>query len=666
MKDYDVFLSWTGADRELKDALREYLEGPALGESFACYDSDRDCKGDFREDFAFSMEKAKVYLLLLTPHLFHNPYENPDERFSVVRQELRYAGDLESVGKLNFVILTTVPINAKPTSDMEKFYAAHTAGFSKTYCNLEDLTSAFEKIKKQVGDFLSARQEGKPVPSIQPELPILREAYVEPSAPFIGRKEEFQKLQQAFDEGTQIIVLSGVGGIGKTELSRKFASDSPYLFPQTIVYADDLVPSLENFVVKIKYPTSTYENLSLMMKERQVDYLLSTLMGLKEDTLLLLDNVNALTPFFLKQLRGKFSCRFLITTRADLSTFPEIAGVSYQSILPLSLKEAMDIFSSHYGEEVIDQKRFEEQIYVPYSGNTQAIILTAKMLKEQGISVEDFYSRREEHLQNNLFSHEIHGEEHFDTVSKTLADFFAITKFLDKEGPYKDILALLSGLSIFGIEEKRLKSLLGLQNSNDVILLWKNGLLNRERRGDDYYLKMHSIIAEALNLNGVFPSPKQTEDIRSYLVEKLDDEEFRISSDTLNSLTALLKKQFLSHPHEEKKKENKDSYTIRGNGDEPLDILDVLLDEDNDDPLVLSSNNGMTYTFDQIAVIPYNEKVYAILKPVEEIEGITDDQAVVFYVEEREGGPSTLQVEADEATAVEVFKKYYALLLKST
>ena len=94
---------------------------------------------------------------------------------------------------------------------------------------------------------------------------------------------------------------------------------------------------------------------------------------------------------------------------------------------------------------------------------------------------------------------------------------------------------------------------------------------------------------------------------------------------------------------------------------EKVDILDVLLDEDNAEPIVLTDESGKRYTFEQIAVSPHNDKVYAVLKPVEKIDGINDDEAVVFYVDERPTG-SVLMVETDEKVAIDVFDEYYNLL----
>lgn len=100
----------------------------------------------------------------------------------------------------------------------------------------------------------------------------------------------------------------------------------------------------------------------------------------------------------------------------------------------------------------------------------------------------------------------------------------------------------------------------------------------------------------------------------------------------------------------------------------PIDILDVLLDSSNTEPIVLTDGNGKMIEFEQIAVIPHmvngEKKIYCLLKPITSIDGIADDEVVIFYVDVFDGG-STLKVETDEATALEVYDKYLQLLQDS-
>lgn len=93
-----------------------------------------------------------------------------------------------------------------------------------------------------------------------------------------------------------------------------------------------------------------------------------------------------------------------------------------------------------------------------------------------------------------------------------------------------------------------------------------------------------------------------------------------------------------------------------------VDLLDILLDEDNEEPITLYDENSKPVKFDQVAIIPLDDKLYAILKPLDEIPGVADDEAIVFAINENEVGETTLVVETDEPVAMRVFDEYYKLL----
>ncbi|MBQ3047557.1 MAG: DUF1292 domain-containing protein [Clostridia bacterium] len=64
--------------------------------------------------------------------------------------------------------------------------------------------------------------------------------------------------------------------------------------------------------------------------------------------------------------------------------------------------------------------------------------------------------------------------------------------------------------------------------------------------------------------------------------------------------------------------------------------IDSLFDEDDTSPIVLFNEKGEKVSFEQIAIIPLEERVFAILKPIEKTEGVGDDEALVFEVVEPE------------------------------
>lgn len=93
-----------------------------------------------------------------------------------------------------------------------------------------------------------------------------------------------------------------------------------------------------------------------------------------------------------------------------------------------------------------------------------------------------------------------------------------------------------------------------------------------------------------------------------------------------------------------------------------MDILDILLDEDNHDPVTLTCSDGRRVKFEQVAVIPLCGKIYCILKPADKLDGVADDEAMVFRIDEGEDGCHVLALEEDEKMLRAVGKSYYDLL----
>ncbi len=94
----------------------------------------------------------------------------------------------------------------------------------------------------------------------------------------------------------------------------------------------------------------------------------------------------------------------------------------------------------------------------------------------------------------------------------------------------------------------------------------------------------------------------------------------------------------------------------------PVSPIDALYDEENTDVILLYNEHGEPVAFEQVAVIPREGKVYAILKPVRPMEGVGEDEAFVLSVEVDENGEEYLALTTDEEIIDEVFDVYNALI----
>lgn len=83
---------------------------------------------------------------------------------------------------------------------------------------------------------------------------------------------------------------------------------------------------------------------------------------------------------------------------------------------------------------------------------------------------------------------------------------------------------------------------------------------------------------------------------------------------------------------------------------------------EDDDIVTLHSATGEDIDFVEIAGIAYKGSFYAILQPVELLEGMDDDDALVFKVTKGENGEDKFEIELDDAIIDAVFIEYNRLL----
>lgn len=91
-----------------------------------------------------------------------------------------------------------------------------------------------------------------------------------------------------------------------------------------------------------------------------------------------------------------------------------------------------------------------------------------------------------------------------------------------------------------------------------------------------------------------------------------------------------------------------------------INPIQSILDPRNNENVILFNENNEAIEFEQVALIPYEKNLYAILKPVELMDGIESDEAVVFLMVE-EGNDIYLDVIDDDDTIDAIFDIYNKL-----
>ncbi len=126
------------------------------------------------------------------------------------------------------------------------------------------------------------------------EFVVTHNADIKPVSYFTGRKTELQDLRQRIEEGRKSVLVSGMGGIGKTHICRKLfeeytnkhanSEDIPFCHIGYIEYSSDMGSSLQNC---LKYKEQDNPEQNQEAAWRELEYLAAD-----GKLLLFVDNVN--------------------------------------------------------------------------------------------------------------------------------------------------------------------------------------------------------------------------------------------------------------------------------------------------------------------------------------------------------------------------------------
>lgn len=493
---------------------------------------------------------------------------------------------------------------------------------------------------------------------------------------FEGREEDLSFIEKSYESGTRIIVLWGIGGIGKTTLARQFIVNSKYSCPQEVFFGDEenQEVTFSDLLLKLNYSAETLKKYVFYKTNKFeaqaesvfIDYIRS----LDSNTILFIDNINVLTNELINKLIKNTNCKILITARQFNNT-KQIGAVDYE-VKQLNEEIAGRIFQKIYGNfESNEKDLFESDVYGDFLGNTNAIILVGKMLKTQGLDLNNYVTNKRKHLNDNLFTGEIHEKERpYDTIARNLCEFLNITQALiNNNEDEMNILRVMMLIEQLGIREQYLCNALHLKNRNELIRLECKGLIRCETDlNSNGIITMHPMIALALELYGITCNDSSIKKIvLDYLNTAVHNEGLDKDMKAFTSFERVISKFWdkdkVGESNGVNDKSSSASYKVIPSKGE--DLLDILLDEDNKNPIVLGDEKGRIIKFEQVAIVPYNNELYCVLKPIDAIEGVGADEAIVFVCVPNDNGATVLKVETNEKIKIAVFERYYLLLLEA-
>lgn len=334
-----------------------------------------------------------------------------------------------------------------------------------------------------------------------PKEPFIKKGALSLAGFFTGRDTEIESIHKKFKE-TDTIFLSGIGGIGKSELAKHYAKkyESEY---DAIIFAP-FVNDVQMMITDDNY-VPIY-NFSQYPEEKPNEYFARKMRKLGElcdkRTLIIVDNLDTTDDDNLDKL-FTLGCKMLVTTRAD---FSYVYSNNQMNIDVLT--DPFVIFNEHYKKPLSeDEHKCVDEIIEIVCGHTMTVELLAKQMIAGRVKPEKMLDKLKNGGVSDSGKEKVRtakdGKHAMQSTYDHIQALFDLSK-LDKDE--KHILANLSLIPYTGIYTELFHDWCLLENYDCINRLVVDGWIRQNKDSD--YISLHPVIRE-LELTRL-STPKKT------------------------------------------------------------------------------------------------------------------------------------------------------------
>lgn len=316
------------------------------------------------------------------------------------------------------------------------------------------------------------------------------------TACFIGRESEIDKMHSIL-KNSQLLFVSGIGGIGKTELVKRYANRYRNLY-DTIVFSvfDKNIESLVNDEILINHIEKDETESELDYFKRKIEILKQTVTG---KDLIIIDNFDIDSDDNLETL---FSCpcKFIVTSRMDFRDFnyPQITVDKMESI-----DDVLNLFFV-YNDIVYDTEdaaAIEKLVeYVDY--HTMTVELIAKYLRVSGeapVALFDRFMEKEGATNTKDISVRQRKDRRLrsESVNNHLTTLFDVSGF---EVVEKEAIGSLSLFANIRMKKQKFEEMCPIDNISEKLgQLIRRGWVEYNEKTDK--ISLHQVIQDLIYKN---------------------------------------------------------------------------------------------------------------------------------------------------------------------
>ncbi len=438
----EVFVSWTGDDRDVKNVIVERLHD----EDIKCWDSDEYCTSDYSHECIKAIENCEVFIVIVSDASMKKGY---------VLNEVIKARQLENEGKLNILIYKTT---SSPFTEQFEFQLNHISFVTGNLIQRKEQSGGegnIDLLIKRVKTLIKRRMDGDPEKPFSVNIPKVEGHEITRTGYFVenSRTEALDSIHEAFSR-SNVVVLNELFGFGKRSTIKKYVECHRNEYTTVTMLSNPYGSLREFFLLGLNFTNLNSKYFDEYEGDKLLNKKIEQLEKLDERTMLVIPDIKF-------EKRPDISlCERLQTLKCRIVLITQESAEQYNDIFPvirlgrMTNEHLLELFYHHYphvyDEEKDELKPHLEKFFDEMGGHTKTIELTASVLAhELGVHPED--------IPGYLSMKERDGMELKDRIMSQISSLYKI------EQPSREetiVLVAASLMAVPYISEQKFKELL--------------------------------------------------------------------------------------------------------------------------------------------------------------------------------------------------------------
>ena len=305
----------------------------------------------------------------------------------------------------------------------------------------------------------------------------------------VGREDELDTLYNSMEKSSHILI-SAVGGLGKTELAKALLEriHHTHVSEHTIEYLAWIPYDNHNLCLSIKQAFGMEGDEDDVWNEMQYKA-----EAYRERLLLVIDNIEKPEDdAWLNQL-GSLPCRIIATSRQR-----KLRGFAHTlDLLPLSAEQCRILFYYHYKDLDKNDEALSDIIALT-ARLTIMVVFIAKAAYLEGIDLYSLYRKLVEkgfRLSEEDVSCEHEKMQNDETIIRQMCILFSLVQFTEED---KTVLTYISAIPTLPFSFDKAKSWFNIKKNIVLMRLFNVGMLEHSIEQRKHIYWMHSVIAAAI------------------------------------------------------------------------------------------------------------------------------------------------------------------------